>query len=89
MSADIKMNELGSFLKACRSQLSPQEVGLPEGSGTRRVPGLRREEVATLASISTDYYTRIEQGRLRASAPVLGTIAEVLRFNEDQRTYLF
>jgi transcriptional regulator with XRE-family HTH domain len=53
------------------------------------VAGLRREEVALLAAISTAYYTRLEQGRLQASGPVLGELAQVLRLNEDQRTYLF
>lgn len=89
MSADPKMNELGTFLKARRSELTPREVGIPEGTGTRRVSGLRREEVAQLASISTDYYTRLEQGRIRASAAVLTGIADTLHLDEDQRTYLF
>jgi transcriptional regulator with XRE-family HTH domain len=53
------------------------------------VSGLRREEVALLAAISTEYYTRIEQGRLQASAPLLDEIAQVLRLNDDQRTCLF
>lgn len=83
------MNELGRFLKARRSELLPRAAGLPEGPGHRRVPGLRREEVAQLASISTDYYTRIEQGRITVSAPVLNTLADVLHMDEDQRRYLF
>ncbi|MGO1592403.1 helix-turn-helix domain-containing protein [Ancrocorticia sp.] len=89
MAGDTKKNELGVFLRNRRSQLRPEDVGLSESKGARRVTGLRREEVATLASISTDYYTRIEQGRISASASVLGTIAEVLRLGEDQRRYLF
>lgn len=89
MTRDTKQNELGTFLKARRAELTPREVGLPEGAGPRRVAGLRREEVAQLASISTDYYTRIEQGRIQVSAPVLGTIADVLKLDEDQRRYLF
>ncbi|SJM70067.1 helix-turn-helix domain-containing protein [Gulosibacter sp. 10] len=89
MVGDAKMNELGSFLKTCRGEITPREAGLPEGSGPRRVAGLRREEVARLASISTDYYTRIEQGRIAVSAPVLNTLADVLRMDEDQRRYLF
>jgi transcriptional regulator with XRE-family HTH domain len=65
-------NELGAFLRARRSELSPSDVDLPEGGRQRRVAGLRREEIAQLAAISTDYYTRLEQGRIRPSAPVLG-----------------
>lgn len=89
MSRDTLMNELGSFLKTCRSGLTPRQAGLPESGGQRRVAGLRREEVAQLASISTDYYTRVEQGRIRVSAPVLNTLADVLQLDDDQRTYLF
>ena len=51
--------------------------------------GLRREEVAQLASISTDYYTRLEQGRMQASAPVLDVLARVLHLDDDERGYLF
>lgn len=89
MPTDTLQNELGTFLKKHRAALSPRAAGLPEGSGRRRVAGLRREEVALLASISTDYYTRIEQGRIQGSAPVLSTLAEVLQLDEDQRRYLF
>ncbi|WP_228282661.1 helix-turn-helix domain-containing protein [Brevibacterium atlanticum] len=89
MVGDTKMNELGNFLKTCRGELTPRQAGLPETAGPRRVAGLRREEVAQLASISTDYYTRIEQGRIKASAPVLGALADVLKMDDDQRSYLF
>ncbi len=89
MSGDTKMNELGVFLKARRAELTPRAAGLPDTTGPRRVTGLRREEVAQLASISTDYYTRIEQGRIHVSAPVLTALADVLRLDEDQRRYLF
>lgn len=89
MSGDPKMNELGTFLKTRRAELTHRQVGHPDLGGPRRVAGLRREEVAGLVSISTDYYTRVEQGRIRVSAPVLTTLAEVLQFDEDQRTYLF
>jgi len=89
MVRDIKKNELGTFLKARRAELTPREAGLGDGAGTRRVAGLRREEVARLASISSDYYTRIEQGRIQVSAAVLGTLADVLRLDDDQRGYLF
>ncbi|MEU3528742.1 helix-turn-helix domain-containing protein [Streptomyces sp. NPDC038707] len=80
--------ELGAFLKARRMAISPAEAGLPD-TGRRRVKGLRREEVALLASISTEYYTRLEQGRRQASQPVLDGLARVLRLGEDERKYLF
>lgn len=89
MAGDTKMNELGTFLKTRRGELTPRDAVLLEGAGARRVAGLRREEVARLASISTDYYTRIEQGRIRVSAPVLNILADVLKMDEDQRRYLF
>ncbi|MCK1796249.1 helix-turn-helix domain-containing protein [Streptomyces sp. XM4193] len=86
-SGDVK--ELGTFLKTRRAELSPAGVGLPDLGTPRRVQGLRREEVAQLASISTDYYTRIEQGRIDASMPVLESVSRALRLSPDQRTYLF
>ncbi|WP_078841581.1 helix-turn-helix domain-containing protein [Streptomyces acidiscabies] len=89
MTSSIPPNELGGFLRRRRSELSPRTVGLPELGGPRRVAGLRREEVAQLASISTDYYTRLEQGRIQASAPVLETLARVLHLDDDERGYLF
>jgi transcriptional regulator with XRE-family HTH domain len=85
---DPNLNELGAFLKARRAQLSPGDVGLPDSREPRRVPGLRREEVARLAAISTDYYTRLEQGRLQASEAVLGALGKVLRLDGDQQAYL-
>ncbi|MEU5593397.1 helix-turn-helix transcriptional regulator [Streptomyces sp. NPDC020298] len=87
MNRNPHLNELGEFLKARRAELTPSEVGL-RGGHRRRVKGLRREEVALLAAISTEYYTRIEQGRLQASAPLLDEIAQVLRLNDAQHTYL-
>ncbi|MFB4426491.1 helix-turn-helix domain-containing protein [Streptomyces sp. QL37] len=81
-------SELGDFLKARRRELSPATAGLPD-DGRRRVPGLRREEIALLASISPDYYTPLEQGRRRASEPVLDSLARALRLSEDERAYLF
>lgn len=90
MSNDtIEAIELGDFLKARRAALSPESVGLPDVGQLRRVSGLRREEVALLAAISVDYYTRLEQGRIRASASVLSTLARALRLDEDQRIYLY
>jgi transcriptional regulator with XRE-family HTH domain len=76
-------------LRARRSELSPSDVDLPEGGTQRRVAGLRREEVAQLAAISTDYYTRLEQGRIHPSGPVLASLARVLGLDDDQRTYLY
>ena len=89
MSGDAHPDGLGAFLKARRAGLGPREAGLPETGAKRRVPGLRREEVALLASISTDYYTRLEQGRRQASVPVLETLARVLRLDEEERAHLF
>jgi transcriptional regulator with XRE-family HTH domain len=82
-------NELGDFLKARRAQLTPPEVGLPEAGSHRKVAGLRREEVAQLAAISVDYLTRLEQGRVRASASVLVTLSRALRLDDDQQAYLY
>ncbi|MEH0554103.1 helix-turn-helix domain-containing protein [Streptomyces sp. B21-101] len=88
MTSDAHLNELGQFLKLRRAELSPRTVGLPD-TGGRRVPGLRREEVALLASISTDYYTRLEQGRIQPSVSLLAALAQVLRLADDQRDHLF
>lgn len=82
-------SELGPFLKGRRAALSPTDLGLPEGANRRRVRGLRREEVAQLAGVSVDYYTRIEQGRATAvSAEILDAVAGALRLNADERRYL-
>jgi transcriptional regulator with XRE-family HTH domain len=88
MTSPADPNELGAFLRARRAELSPGAVGLPELS-RRKVPGLRREEVAQLAAISVDYYTRLEQGRVAASAAVLATLSAALRLDEDQQRYLY
>ncbi|MFD5179661.1 helix-turn-helix domain-containing protein [Nocardia sp. NPDC058379] len=87
-TTDSSRSELGAFLRARRAELTPADVGLPDDGRQRRVPGLRREEVAQLASISAQYYTRVEQGRIQASAPVLSILADVLRLDNDQRGYL-
>lgn len=89
MTSDSDSRALGAFLKARRAQLTPGECGLPETDSARKVAGLRREEVAQLAAISVDYYTRLEQGRVRASLPVLTTLARALRLDDDQQTYLY
>ncbi|GAB3935919.1 helix-turn-helix domain-containing protein [Kribbella albertanoniae] len=83
------LRELGEFLKARRAELTPRDVGLPETRQRRRVPGLRREEVALLGAISTTHYTRLEQGRVAVTGPVLGTLAQVLRLTVAQRNQLF
>ncbi|GAA0583463.1 helix-turn-helix domain-containing protein [Kribbella sandramycini] len=81
--------ELGDFLRARRSRLRPQDVGLEPG-GRRKVTGLRREELALLAGLSTDYYQRMEQGReVRPSDEVLGAIADALGLDADERRHLF
>src|SRR5882757_3725472 len=82
-------NRLGEFLRAHRARLEPSDVGL-RGGGDRRVAGLRREEVAVLAGVSIDYYTRLEQGRERhPSAQVLDAIGQALRLNPDARGHIF
>ena len=62
-SANSEGAELGRFLRARRTQTRPEHVGLTVGAGVRRTPGLRREELATLAGISIDYYVRLERGK--------------------------
>lgn len=81
--------ELSEFLRRCRARVSPESVELPERGAYRRVPGLRREEVAQLAGVSTDYYTRLEQGRQISPSPgVLEAIAAALRLDEAERAHL-
>ena len=89
MTDGAHLNELGEFLKARRAELSPRMVGLPDPDGRRRVAGLRREEVAVLASVSTHHYTRLEQGRIAPSASVLSALVRALRLSDDQRDHLF
>jgi len=80
---------LAEFLRARREQLQPGDVGLPD-SGRRRTPGLRREEVATLAGISIDYLVRLEQGRdTRPSASVIAALADGLRLDDGRRRQLY
>ncbi|WP_017539882.1 helix-turn-helix domain-containing protein [Nocardiopsis halophila] len=81
-------NELGAFLRSCRDALSPAQVGLPEGP-RRRAPGLRRAEVATLAGVSVEYLTRLEQGRDRhPSSEVLSALAGALLLSADAYVHL-
>ncbi|MCW4457504.1 helix-turn-helix transcriptional regulator [Microbacterium sp. MPKO10] len=80
---------LGAFLRARRELVTPEQVGIPKWGG-RRVPGLRREEVALLAGISADYYLRLERGRDRnPSAQVLHSIARVLQLDDEHIAHLF
>ncbi|MBB5787882.1 helix-turn-helix transcriptional regulator [Jiangella mangrovi] len=77
-------NRLGEYLRARRELAQPADVGLPEGYGRRRVPGLRREEVAMLAGVSADYYVRLEQGRDKhPSEQVIEALAGVLGLDDD------
>lgn len=88
MKRETRLEELAAFLRSRRAAIRPDQVGLP-AAGRRRTPGLRREEVAQLASVSTTWYTWLEQGRdIRASASVLDAVANALRLNRDERQYL-
>ncbi|MFC5186943.1 helix-turn-helix transcriptional regulator [Actinomadura harenae] len=82
-------SELGEFLRTRRARLRPEDVGLPDYGGRRRVPGLRREELAQLAGVSAGYYTRLEQGQsANASDAVLDAVARVLRLDEVEQAHL-
>ncbi|AEW92872.1 MULTISPECIES: helix-turn-helix transcriptional regulator [Streptomycetaceae] len=88
--ADTSMiaNSLGDYLRARRALVSPADVGLPP-TGRRRVPGLRREEVAELVGLSTDYYVRLEQGRAQhPSDEVLDALSRALRLGSAERAHL-
>ncbi|CAL9388491.1 transcriptional regulator [Streptomyces sp. DH-12] len=81
-------NTLGGFLRARRARLRPCDVGIPT-SGRRRVPGLRREEVAALAGVSSDYYTRLEQGRERhPSRQILEAVGRALQLDGEAMAHL-
>ncbi|TLM75531.1 helix-turn-helix domain-containing protein [Pseudarthrobacter sp. NamB4] len=81
--------EFGKFLKAMRSRLSPEDAGAGPTSGARRVPGLRREEVARLAGVSTDYYVRLEQGRnIHPSRTVLEAVSRALRLSSSEHEHM-
>ncbi|GHH28289.1 helix-turn-helix transcriptional regulator [Lentzea cavernae] len=80
---------LGAFLRACRDRLTPAEAGITAFPGRRRVPGLRKEEAALLAGLSTDHYSRLEQGRQsRVSEDVVDALARALRLTEVERRHL-
>ncbi|MEE6286884.1 helix-turn-helix transcriptional regulator [Georgenia sp. MJ173] len=83
-----RTNALGTYLRARRELVTPHQAGIPT-MGARRVPGLRREEVAMLAGISVDYYLRLERGRDRnPSLQVLEAIARVLQLDDEHRAHL-
>ena len=88
MTDEDRTNRLGAYLRARRDLVSPAMAGLPAGDN-RRVPGLRREEVAMLAGISADYYLRLERGRdANPSVQVLESLARVLQLDDVERAYL-
>jgi transcriptional regulator with XRE-family HTH domain len=84
-----RAQQLSEFLKSRRARLRPEDAGAGTFGGQRRVPGLRREELALLAGVSVDYYTRLEQGRARNVSPdVLDAVAGALRLDADERAHL-
>ncbi len=83
-------SEVREFLSSRRDRITPDRAGLPAYGGNRRVPGLRREEVALLAGVSVDYYTRLERGDLSgASDSVLDSLARALQFDDAETAHLF
>ncbi|MBN9215286.1 MAG: helix-turn-helix domain-containing protein [Microbacterium sp.] len=83
-------SEVREFLSTRRGRITPDQAGLPAFGGNRRVPGLRREEVALLAGVSVDYYTRLERGDLSgASESVLDALARALQLDEAEAAHLF
>lgn len=81
--------EISGFLTSRRARLSPEDAGVPRYGGVRRVPGLRREEVAHLAGVSADYYARLERGGIaKASQEVLDAISRALQLDDDERAHL-
>ena len=89
MSSVNAADDIAEFLATRRAKLTPEQVGLPS-YGTRRVPGLRREEVASLAGVSADYYRRLERGQVSGvSELVLGALARALQLDDAERTHLF
>lgn len=81
-------SEISEFLSSRRAKISPEDAGVPTFGGTRRVPGLRREEVAHLAGVSVDYYTRLERGKTTGSERVLHAIARALQLDEAETAHL-
>ena len=82
-------SDIRDFLASRRARITPEQAGLLPGGGRRRVPGLRREEVAVLAGVSTEWYTRLEKGHITGvSEDVLEAVARALQLDEAERTYL-
>jgi transcriptional regulator with XRE-family HTH domain len=84
----VNLAELGAFLKSRRDRIRPADVGLPTGP-RRRVPGLRRDEVAQLAGASVDYYIELERGGAQPSEQMLAAMARALRLTLDERNHLY
>jgi transcriptional regulator with XRE-family HTH domain len=83
-------NDIRDFLVTRRARLTPQEAGLPDFGGRRRVPGLRREEVAILAGMSTEYYVRLERGNAAGfSEAVLDGVSRALQLDDAERSHLY
>ncbi|MEU8950991.1 helix-turn-helix transcriptional regulator [Streptomyces sp. NPDC048489] len=89
MGSTSTPTDLSDFLRARRSRLTPEDVGLAPAAGRRRVAGLRREEVARTANISVDYYTRMEQGRVTGASPdILDALATALHLDDVEARHL-
>src|SRR5665213_3782509 len=89
MTTNEPSDSLGTFLQASRARITPEEAGLTIYGDRRRVTGLRREELAMRAGVSSSYYTRLEQGQSsNASAQVLDAIAAALHLNDAERRHL-
>src|SRR6202167_1954394 len=89
-SSPSRRDELRAFLRSRRARLSPADVGLADDGGRRRTPGLRREELASLAGVGVSWYTWLEQGRdINPSPEVLDALARTLRLDAAERATLF
>lgn len=90
MSQHVPEPDIRDFLRTRRARITPEQAGLPPHPGVRRVPGLRRDEVAQLAGVSVDYYVRLERGRSTSvSAAVLDAVARALQLNDTERNHLY
>ncbi|MGC0311864.1 helix-turn-helix transcriptional regulator [Kitasatospora acidiphila] len=88
-SPELRRQELAAFLRSRRERITPEQVGLPS-TGRRRTPGLRREEVAQLASVGVTWYTWLEQGRdIQVSGQVLAAVSRALLLDPNERTHLY
>lgn len=89
LNENSKSKTLGEFLKSRRNRLQPEQAGFSDSYSQRRTPGLRREEVATLAGVSATYYTWLEQGReVTASREIIENIGRALQLSADERQHL-